>query len=144
MMGLFWGFREIMGMMPRFIQHFETGSKPLWNIHLVGGLVAILAYFPINIKGCFHHPNWLIFFRGVAKNHQPGNTPKIPFRRSIPIAAMAARLKGWREHLTGLRLRQRCQGHQRGCYVVLGTRGGGPAWLFISSSYGKWMKTVHR
>ena len=38
--------------------------------HLVGGLEHQF-YFPIYWE--FHHPNWrfVIFFRGVAKNHQP-------------------------------------------------------------------------
>ena len=37
------------------------------KLYLVGGLVAIF-YFPIYWE--FHHPNWLIFFRGVQTTNQ--------------------------------------------------------------------------
>ena len=46
--------------------------------NLVGGLLAISFLFShiyIHILGISHHPNWrsLIFFRGLARNHQPEN-----------------------------------------------------------------------
>ena len=41
---------------------------------LIGGLVAMNFMFP-EILGCENHPNWLIFFRGVARNHQPAHDP---------------------------------------------------------------------
>ena len=49
-------------------------GPPILIHFLDGGLVAIF-YFPIYIyMGISHHPliDELIFFRGVAKNHQPG------------------------------------------------------------------------
>ena len=44
------------------------------NTWLVGGLVAIFGIFPL-ILGISNHPSIdeLIFFRGVAQNHQPDN-----------------------------------------------------------------------
>ena len=39
------------------------------EVHIAGWWFGTFFIFPFS--GEFHHPNWLIFFRGVGLNHQP-------------------------------------------------------------------------
>ena len=57
-------------------KHLPIKSSQLF---LVGGLVAIF-YFPIYWVS--NHPNWLLFFRGVAKNHQPVLSHHLPMAKA--------------------------------------------------------------
>ena len=64
--------------------------------HLVGGLEH---HFPIYWE--FHHPNWrsLIFFRGVAKNHQPVMATSCEHHGESAMVMLPEGPRNWGSHI---------------------------------------------
>ena len=61
-----WHRARLRGETEADLEEMRLDQRSLDGQWLVGGLVAINFIFPLILRVC-HHPNWLIFFRGVAQ-----------------------------------------------------------------------------